>query len=47
MFAEDIDGSVAHAAMLGAQGIISAADCDTIITHLQHIKQKSSPGIDD
>ena len=44
MFAEDIDGSVAHAAMLGAQGIISAADCDTIITHLQHIKQEILAG---
>ena len=44
MFAEDIDGSIAHAAMLGAQGIISAADCDTIITHLQHIKQEILAG---
>lgn len=38
MFAEDIDGSIAHAAMLGAKGIISTADCEKIISELQKIK---------
>ena len=39
MFREDIDGSVAHAAMLGAQGIISAQDCEKIINGLKGIKE--------
>ena len=38
MFAEDIDGSIAHAAMLGAKGIISAGDCEKITSELQKIK---------
>ncbi|MBP3300486.1 MAG: argininosuccinate lyase [Clostridia bacterium] len=37
MFRQDIRGSMAHAAMLGAQGIISAADADTIIAGLEEI----------
>lgn len=44
LFAEDIDGSMVHATMLGAQGIITAADCDTILTHLQQIKQEILTG---
>ena len=39
MFREDIDGSVAHAAMLGAQGIISVEDCEKIINGLKSIKE--------
>ena len=34
LYREDISGSVAHAAMLGEQGIISREDCDTIIAGL-------------
>ncbi len=37
MFREDITGSMAHAAMLGAQGILSAADADTLIDGLQSV----------
>lgn len=38
MFAEDIDGSIAHAEMLGAKGIISAADSEKITSELKKIK---------
>jgi len=34
LYAEDITGSIAHAAMLGKQGIISAEDAETLITAL-------------
>ena len=34
LYAEDITGSVAHAAMLGKQGIISAEEAETLITAL-------------
>lgn len=37
MYREDIEGSMAHAAMLGAQGIISKEDADTIISALGDI----------
>ncbi len=37
MYAQDIRGSMAHAAMLGAQGIISQTDADTIIAGLEGI----------
>ena len=37
MFRQDIKGSMAHAAMLAAQGIIPAADVDTIIAELEKI----------
>lgn len=37
MFAHDIKGSMAHAAMLGAKNIISKQDADTIIDGLQTI----------
>ena len=37
MFRQDIKGSMAHAAMLSAQGIIPAADADTIIAELEKI----------
>ena len=37
MYREDITGSMAHAAMLGAQGIISSADADAIIAGLEGI----------
>lgn len=44
MFAEDIDGSIAHAEMLGAKNIISAADCKKIVTGLQAIKAEIISG---
>ena len=31
MYKEDITGSIAHAAMLGKQGIITPAEADTLI----------------
>lgn len=39
MFQEDIEGSVAHATMLGACGIISAEDMQSIIEGLGEIKE--------
>ena len=39
MFAEDIEGSVAHASMLGACGIISQEDMQAIIEGLGEIKE--------
>ena len=37
MYRQDIRGSMAHAAMLGAQGIISGEDADAIIAGLEGI----------
>ncbi len=37
MYRHDIKGSMAHAAMLSAKGIISSADCDLIISGLEGI----------
>ena len=37
MYAQDIKGSMAHAAMLGAKNIISMADVDQILAGLQGI----------
>ena len=37
MYKEDITGSMAHAAMLGAKGIITAAEADTLIAGLEEI----------
>ncbi|MBQ8338749.1 MAG: argininosuccinate lyase [Oscillospiraceae bacterium] len=37
MYKQDITGSMAHAAMLGAKGIISQADADTLIDGLEGI----------
>lgn len=37
LYRQDIKGSMAHAGMLGRQGIISAAEADTIINGLQGI----------
>ncbi|NLB35801.1 MAG: argininosuccinate lyase, partial [Clostridiales bacterium] len=38
MFAEDIDGSVAHVTMLGEKGIIGKEDCAKLIAELEKIK---------
>lgn len=37
MYKQDINGSIAHARMLGKQGIITAGDCEAIINGLEGI----------
>ena len=37
MYKQDITGSMAHAAMLGAKGIITPDDADTLIAGLEGI----------
>ena len=44
MFREDIAGSIAHANMLGAQGIIPAADAESIVAGLNGILQDLESG---
>ena len=44
MYRQDIRGSMAHAAMLGHQGIISPADADTIIDGLEGILKDLDSG---
>ena len=45
MYRQDITGSMAHAAMLKAQGIIGAADADAIIAGLEEILQDLDSGV--
>ena len=44
MFRQDIKGSMAHAAMLAAKGIIAQADADAIIPELENILQDIESG---
>ena len=44
MYRQDITGSMAHAAMLAAQGIISQSDADTLIAGLEQILQDIDSG---
>ncbi len=44
MYRQDITGSMAHAAMLAAKGIISQADADTLIAGLEEILQDLDSG---
>ena len=44
MYKQDITGSMAHAAMLAAQGIISQADADTLIAGLEGILDDLNTG---
>lgn len=44
MYKQDITGSMAHAAMLGAKGIISQAEADTLIDGLQGILDDLNSG---
>ncbi|HZK39925.1 MAG TPA: argininosuccinate lyase [Clostridia bacterium] len=44
MFGEDIDGSIAHAEMLGAKNIINAVDCEKIVAGLKAIKTDIQSG---
>ncbi|MFY3793237.1 argininosuccinate lyase [Ureibacillus sp. MALMAid1270] len=41
---EDLEGSVAHVTMLGAQGILSAEDVDTILVGLAELKRLAEAG---
>ncbi len=44
MYSQDIRGSMAHAAMLAAQGIISTEDSDKIISELENILDELTSG---
>ena len=44
MYKQDITGSMAHATMLAAQGIITADDCDKIVDGLQSILDDINSG---
>ncbi len=44
MFRQDIEGSIAHARMLGAQGILSTADADAIAEGLLGIRRDIESG---
>ncbi|MCR4936853.1 MAG: argininosuccinate lyase [Lachnospiraceae bacterium] len=44
LYAEDIAGSIAHASMLAAQGIISAGEKDSIVNGLEKIKEGIESG---
>ena len=44
MYYWDIEGSIAHSAMLGAKGIIPAEDCEKIQTELVKIRQEIMNG---
>ena len=44
MYRQDITGSMAHAAMLGAQGIIAKSEADTLIDGLQGILEDLESG---
>ena len=44
MYAEDISGSIAHATMLGYQGIISMQDVELIVAGLQQILDEIEKG---
>lgn len=45
MFREDIEGSIAHAAMLGKQGIISQAESKKIQAELQKLREDMETGV--
>ena len=44
MAAEDIEGSIAHATMLGRQGIISETDAAQIVAGLKALQQELAAG---
>lgn len=44
MYIEDINGSIGHATMLGAQGIISEEDCKIITAELAKIRDEITSG---
>lgn len=45
MYRQDITGSMAHAAMLGAQGIITPAEADTLIAGLEGVLADIDSGV--
>ena len=45
MYREDIEGSIAHATMLGIQGIISVEDADKIVAGLKEIENEIYSGV--
>ena len=45
MYAEDIEGSAAHARMLGKTGIISESEAELIVSELQKIKSEIDQGL--
>ena len=45
MFREDIEGSIAHATMLGECGIIDKKDADIICSELQKIRDEIEAGV--
>ncbi|GAV31588.1 arginosuccinase [Coriobacteriaceae bacterium EMTCatB1] len=44
LYAEDVAGSIAHARMLGAQGVLSREDVDAIVSGLQAIREDIEAG---
>ena len=44
LYAQDIEGSKAHARMLGAQGVISSEDVELIVSGLDNIKARIEAG---
>lgn len=44
MYAEDINGSIAHATMLNAQGVLTKQDHDSIVAGLETIRQEIESG---
>ncbi len=44
MYQEDINGSIGHATMLGAKGIISREDCEIIVNELNKIRDEITSG---
>ena len=45
MYAWDIAGSIAHATMLGEQGIIAKAEADKIVAELEKIREDITSGV--
>jgi argininosuccinate lyase len=44
MFAEDMDGSIAHAAMLQSCGILTKEECENLVAALLELKQEMADG---
>jgi len=44
MYRQDIEGSIAHAAMLARQGIISQTECEQIVAGLKEIREEIEAG---
>lgn len=44
LYKEDIEGSIAHATMLGVQGILTQAEVDTLVEGLKKVKEEIETG---